>query len=204
MKTTISNCWKVLLAVAGIGFATSAWAIDHPKVGDVIPDVAVKTTEGKPLNLRAAVASQPAVIVFYRGGWCPYCSQHLSALKGIDQKLKDMGLQLLAISADQPAVVAEFARQKDLNYTLLSDHTMEAAQAFKITFEVPQAVVLKYKNSYGIDLEAASGKKHHLLPHPGIFIVDTEGVVQFAHVNVDYKVRLQPETILAAARKAKR
>jgi peroxiredoxin len=42
-----------------------------------------------------------------------------------------------------------------------------------------------------------------MLPHPSVFIVDKAGVIRFAHVNPDYKDRLDPAKILAAARGVK-
>ena len=65
------------------------------------------------------------------------------------------------------------------------------------------ATVEKYKG-YGINLEAASGKDHHILPHPAVFVADTGGKIRFAHVNSDYKVRLEPKRILEAAQSANR
>ncbi len=74
-----------------------------------------------------------------------------------------------------------------------------AAKAFGITFKVPDELVAKYKSDYQIDLEAASGQNHHLLPHPAVFIVGRDGIIRFAHVNPDYKSRLDPAEILKAA-----
>lgn len=50
--------------------------------------------------------------------------------------------------------------------------------------------------------ETAADQKHHLLPAPGVFVVGTDGVIQFSYVNPDYKKRLAPEVLLAAARAA--
>lgn len=58
-----------------------------------------------------------------------------------------------------------------------------------------------HKSEYGIDLKAASVQTHHLLPHPAVFVVDARGVIRFAHVNPDYKIRLEPEKILEAIRR---
>lgn len=171
-------------------------------VGATIPDVTLRTEKDKQLNLRAAVAERPAVLVFYRGGWCPYCTAHLSALVGIEKELTAAGFQLLAISADQPSKLRERPAQQALNYTLLSDSTMEAAKAFGIAFTVSDDVLAKMK-TFGVDLEIASGQSNHMLPHPSVFIVDKAGVIRFAHVNPDYKDRLDPAKILAAARGVK-
>jgi len=201
MLPSMKNILKTL--VAGIFLTSSAVFADIPrevKQGDPMPVATVKDSKGKDVNLKEAVAKKPAVLVFYRGGWCPFCVKHLSALEGIQDGLTEAGLQLLAISADKPERIAETPKVDELSYTLLSDSSMEAARAFGLTFKVPDETVANYKDEYGIDLEAASGEKHHLLPHPAVFIVDTEGVVRMAYVNRNYRDRLDPALILSNAR----
>ena len=60
------------------------------------------------------------------------------------------------------------------------------------------ATLDRYK-VYGIDLEDASGQKHHLLPVPSVFLVGTDGVIKFRYVNPDHTVRIDPDALLAAA-----
>lgn len=174
----------------------------HLKSGDAIPDVVLRDAGGDEVKLRERVARQPAVLVFYRGGWCPFCTKHLMELAEIKDELLENGHEILAISPDQPAKIKETPDRDKLGYTLLSDSDMTAAKAFKISFQVADELVSKYKNEYQIDLEAASGKTHHLLPHPAVFVVGEDGVIRFVHVNPDYKTRLDPEAILEAAREA--
>jgi peroxiredoxin len=196
----------IIPALVAVVFSVNAFA-EAPKQaakGDRIPEVSVKAADASVVKLREAVKSKPAVLIFYRGGWCPFCSRHLMALVEVEKDLTDAGFQILAISADQPAKLAETPNREKLTYTLLSDASMDAAKAFGITFKVPDELVAKYKNEYQIDIEAASGKTHHLLPHPAVFIVDREGVIRFAHVNPDYKTRLEPAEILKAARESAR
>ncbi len=59
---------------------------------------------------------------------------------------------------------------------------------------------LAERKKYNIDVEEASGQKHHLLPVPAVFLVATNGLIQFECVNPDYKVRLDPDLLLAAAK----
>lgn len=197
MKTTIAILSASLCLAAAPALADIPREI---KVGDALPDATVKTAEGADLKLREAVKTQPAVIIFYRGGWCPFCTRHLMALSEIEDDLKKTGFQLLAISADSPAKIAETPNRDKLSYTLLSDSTMEAAKSFGITFKVDDETVERYKKDFQIDLEAASGQTHHLLPHPAVYVADQEGTIRFAHVNQDYKTRLEPAMILETAR----
>lgn len=174
-------------------------------VGATVPAVVLSTETGEPFDLRAAVREQPTVLIFYRGGWCPFCNVHLGALNEIVADLRAAGYQLLAISPDQPARLYDAPKREERpDYVLLSDQDAKAMDAFGISFVVPDELVAKYRESYGIDIERDSGRKHHKLPHPAVFLVDRSGVIRFAHIDPDYKKRLEPAKIMAAVRALER
>ncbi len=87
-----------------------------------------------------------------------------------------------------------------MDTVLLSDSTMAGAIAFGIAFKVADKTYNAYKDRFKLDLEERSGQKHHLLPVPSVFLVGTDGKIKFEYVNPDYKVRLEPEILLAAAK----
>lgn len=189
--------------VAGLSAAQPAAAIPSLGVGASVPDVKIHNAGGQEVSLHELVTRQPTVLVFYRGSWCPYCMKHLAALAELQPQLVAAGFQLVAISADQSSLLAKTPGQDHRQFALYSDNRMEAAKSFGITFEVPSELVAKYKNEYHVDLEAYSGQTHHLLPHPAVFITDKAGVIRFAHVNPDFRVRLTAEEILAAIKSVK-
>lgn len=84
-------------------------------------------------------------------------------------------------------------------HQLLSDSKMNAAQSFGVAYRVDE-MTLKQLQQYGIDIEAASGEKHHILPVPAVFLIGTDGQIKFQYVHPDYKIRLDSELLLAAAR----
>lgn len=173
------------------------------KTGDAVPDVQLRTEDDGQVSLRKLVSEKPTVLIFYRGGWCPFCNRHLQSLAGIEDDLKKAGAQLVAISPDKPAKLKETPDRGKLGYRLMSDSEAAAAKAFGIAFKVDDATVEKYKG-YGINLETASGRDHHLLPHPAVFVANTNGVIRFTHVNSDYKVRLEPKHIMNAIKAKER
>lgn len=166
--------------------------------GMQIPTVAFKTADEKNYTLSKDSLDKPIIMTFYRGGWCPYCNKHLAEMRKIEQQLIDMGYTLLFISADSPDNLAKNTAP-DLAYTLLSDADMSASQAFGIAYRVDDQTFEKYKG-FGLDLEKASGYKHHQLPVPATFLIGTDGFIQFQYVNPDYKIRLAPSILLAAAK----
>lgn len=190
----------ILITITAAPFGLRAEVqIEHLDVGDALPTGEVRTDEGNIVAVQNLVAEKPAVLVFYRGGWCIYCSRHLAALADIVPALDDMGFQILAISPDRPAKLREKPKFENLPYTLLSDSSMTVSQSFGITFKVEDERVAKFAKNYGIDLEGDSGETHHLLPHPSVFIVDSGGIIRFAHVDPNYRKRLDPEEIQKAA-----
>lgn len=168
------------------------------KVGDTLPDVQVWDEEGQPLSLLELAKQKPTVLVFYRGGWCPYCTTQLMALAEIESQILAAGYQIVALSPDQPSVIKATPDHDQLRYRLLSDHQVTAARALGLSFQVPADLVENYKNEYQIDIEAASGETHHLLPHPAVFLTDAQGVIRFAHIDSNYRVRLSSEALLSA------
>ena len=122
----------------------------------------------------------------------------MGQLREIESKLTELGYQIVIISPDRPEKIQEFTAKTDYDYTLLSDSDLAAARAMGIAFRVSDEG-FETLNSYDLDIEDASGKKHHLLPVPSVFIVNTEGVILFEYVNPDYRVRIDSKTLLAAA-----
>jgi len=123
----------------------------------------------------------------------------MNDLPKIEPTLQKVGYQIIAISADRPEMLEQSIDKHELTYDLYSDSDAEASQAFGIAFHVAHQTVLEYKN-YGIDLEKASGNARHILLVQAVFLCDTQGVIQFEYVNPNYKVRLDGQVLLAAAR----
>jgi peroxiredoxin len=179
--------------------APSADQIRPVLLGSKLPEVALTTLNGKATTLKAQVAGKPAILVFYRGGWCPYCNLQLSDLRLIKKQAETLGYQIIAISPDRSEELKRTMGKQKLDYTLLSDNKAAALKAFGIGFVLDAATIQKYKG-YGIDLEKASGEKHHALPVPSVFIVDKEGILQFSYVHPDYAARVPGSVILEAAK----
>lgn len=172
----------------------------HPiLINSTIPDVDVKNIDGDEVALRTIVAEKPSILIFYRGGWCPYCSAHMAELQKIESQIVELGYQILAISVDKPEVLKETLSKGELSYTLLSDSPANVLKAFGIAYRVDDKTVARYK-SVGIDFEKNTGYDHHILPAPAVFIVDQKGIVKFQYVNPNYKERIDGDILLTAAK----
>ena len=167
--------------------------------GAAIPKTELQAIDGKSFDLNKAVSEKPTLLIFYRGGWCPYCNKHLQALQEIEKDMIGLGYQILAVSMDRPEKLSETLGKDHLTYTLLSDSKANAVKAFGLAYKLDDETLAKYK-TYGIDIEGDSGEKHHILPVPAAFIIGTDGIIKFEYINPDYKVRIDAGLLLSAAK----
>lgn len=118
----------------------------------------------------------------------------------MESELEALGFRVIALSPDRPEKLVTSLEVDDLGYTLFSDSGLDAARAFGIAFQLDEAQLGAYRG-YGIDLEAASGRDHHQLPVPSVFLVDETGTIRWVYSNPDYRVRPENEKLLEAARR---
>lgn len=161
--------------------------------GESIPILSLPSSSGKSVDLNKLVAEKPTILVFYRGGWCPYCSKQLSGLQEIEKDLAAMGYQVIAVSTDSPENLSKSMDKQKLSYTLLSDADLNAAKKFGIAYKGPK--------SYDKFLPGASGGKNvdKLLPVPSVFILNKKGNILFEYINPNMTQRLSSSLMKAAA-----
>ncbi|MBX3097429.1 MAG: AhpC/TSA family protein [Fimbriimonadaceae bacterium] len=169
-------------------------------VGSLVPDVPVTTVDGETKPLRNITNGNKTVIVFYRGGWCPFCNTHLQEVGQIKDELKAMGYQIVAISPDKPEELKKSMDKNEIDYTLLSDSSAGATKAFGLAFRVDDDTFTMYRDRFQIDLERSSGMDHHILPVPAVYLVNERSQITFLHFNPNYRERLKSDAILEAAK----
>lgn len=177
---------------------SSAEEVQPLLIGMKAPDFTVRDVENQAFRFESGTQAKPIVLTFFRGGWCPYCNMHLSELRLAEKQLKEMGFDIWFISIDKPELLLESLDDPDIGYTVYSDSALNATRAFGLAFRVDDEMNERYL-SFDIDLERASGENHHVLPAPATYIIGTDGIINFAYINPDYKVRLHPDVLLAAA-----
>ncbi len=178
---------------AGIAVPQKPENIMPLQIGDTVSIATLNNTS--PL-LYQKLSEKPIVLIFYRGGWCPYCNVHLKELQGIEKNIIQKGYTLIAVSPDKSSTLNAHKSKKNLHITMVSDSDMKLAQAFGVAFKVQKSMVKKYLDSYSIDLVKDSGKNHNLLPVPSVFILNKSRVIQYVYTNANYKVRLSGAELL--------
>jgi peroxiredoxin len=171
---------------------------DSIKVGDVLESFTLEDATGKAVSLDQIVESGPAVIVFYRGGWCPYCNLALRTYQQeLLPQLTDFGAQLVAISPQSPDESLSTVERANLEFTVLSDPGARLADQIGIAFEQADDV-LSAQRTLGLDLTKVNAEHAIRLPRPTVLVVDQDRVVRFVDVQPDYTARTEVADILHA------
>lgn len=165
-------------------------------IGEKIPNVTLQTSDNKEVQLADLFKKKKTVLVFYRGGWCPYCNAHLQALAQAEKEILDLGYQIIAISPDAPENLKVTEETDKVKYTLLSDSKGELIKAVGIAFEAPE----NYKSVINVH---SKGMNTSLLPVPSVFVVNPESVILFEYISPNFKHRITNELLVSVLKTIK-
>lgn len=174
----------------------SARAIAPLLIGEKIPDIILKSAENTAVPLADLLKKKKTVLVFYRGGWCPYCNMHLQALAEAEKQILDQGFQIIAISPDAPANLKITEEKDKVKYTLLSDAKGELIKAVGIAYEAPE----NYRSVINVN---SNGVNTNFLPVPSVFVVNTENEILFEYISPDFKHRISAELLVSVLKNLK-
>lgn len=165
--------------------------------GGQAPDFALPDVHGNAVSLSGLLRRGPAVVTFYRGGWCPYCNIQLRAYQAILPQITALGARLAAISPQLPDGSLSTAEANALTFDVLSDVGNRAARSFGLVYALPEELrqALRSNNKA---LPGINGDDSWELPMPATYVIAPDGNVALAHLDVDYRNRLEPDAIVAA------
>jgi len=200
-KSPFSSSDMAVMEKAGKDLASSMPA-PGIKIGEKAPDFVLNNALGKPVSLKDKLQQGPVVLVFYRGAWCPFCNMHLHVLQESLPEFQKYGAQLITVTPQSPDKSVEQFKEKGYPFEVLSDLDSKVMKDYQLYFELPGELVEVY-NKHGLDIEAFNGKGRNVLPVPGSFVIDTNGIVRAMHADTDYKKRMEPSAIIDALKSIK-
>jgi len=158
--------------------------MNEVKVGQSAPDFVARDLSGKEVRLSSLIAGRKALLLFYRGGWCPFCNEQLAAIARDYEKFQELNATVVAVSGEEAEKGKDLLQKLHLPFVLLSDTSFEAI------------------DRYGVrDANLSEKTKARViskLPKPSAFIIDGTGIVRYSYVGKNAPDRPKNEDLLRA------
>ena len=167
-------------------------------VGAIAPEFTLPDASGRPVRSADLLALGPLVLNFFRGRWCAYCVTELEAWRDLYPSLREAGALLAAIGP-QTARQSDFmVGQHGLPFPVLTDAGCALAEQFGLAYTIPQ-YHRDYYRSILVNIPFVNGDQTWRLVLPATYVLGRDRRVLYAQAHADFRVRPEPEEVLAAA-----
>ncbi|MEO6965347.1 MAG: peroxiredoxin-like family protein [Acidobacteriaceae bacterium] len=165
-------------------------------VGGMAPEFSLQDNNGRMVRSTDLLALGPLIVTFFRGRWCPYCMAELEAWRDFYPTVRARGALLVAISP-QTIHQNDLLIQKYLpRFPVLSDVGSAVAESFGLAYTLSEHRQKAYRSTM-VNLPFLNGDPSWRLPLPATFLVQPDGFIAFAQAHADFRVRPEPEDVLA-------
>lgn len=184
----------------GIASVAKSGVVENAlNVGDKALNFTLKNALNESINLYDELKNGPVVLTWYRGGWCPYCNITLHALQDKLPEFKNEGATLLALTPELPDNSLSTSEKNNLEFSVLSDLENTVGKEYGVVYTLTDDVASIYNAGFG--LNKVNGDASNQLPLAATYVIDTNGIIQYAFLDADYTKRAEVSDILTALKK---
>lgn len=170
------------------------------QVGDAAIDAQLSGWDGNSVRLSELWSQGPIVLMWYRGGWCPYCNIQLRAMQQSMDKIENAGARLVVLTPELPEKAKETSAANDLDIVALHDKDNRVARKYGLVFKLPEVIVPAYRDK--LKLPEYNGNDAMELPLAATYVIDRTGKITYAFLDADYKHRAEPAEVIKAVKDA--
>jgi peroxiredoxin len=158
------------------------------EVGQSAPDFVARGLSGEAVRLRDLITGRKALLLFYRGGWCPFCNEQLAAITRDYQQFQELNAAVVAVSGEEVEKGKTLLQKLNLPFVLLSDTSFEAIDRYGVRNPIVH--------------DALKERGISKLPKPSAFVIDGTGIVRYRYIGKNAPDRPKNEDLLRALRDA--
>ena len=191
----MSDFWLwTLLAVAAIAVALFLfWRRESRPVpaalqrGQPLPEFEAVDEAGNTLSTRQ-LDGTPAVMIFVRGSWCPFCSKQVRNLTTYYKEISDLGARLIFVTPKPLETTRRVAEFFEVEFEFWLDETLEVTKALGLLLE--GGVPKDYQGEYSGDTV-----------WPTSLVIDSTGIIRYIEMSKHIIDRPNPKTLVRELRK---
>ena len=166
-----------------------------PTMGAPFPRLSLPDLRGVFQTIEVSPAAGPLVVSFIRGAWCPYCLDELDSWREVLPSLHEAGGRLVIVTAEIGDNAPALRVLEELGALVVCDVDHGAALACGLAFYIGAEIERRYQD-IGLDLEKLNGSTSGFLPAPATFVLESDGIVRYAFVDVDFRLRAYPPDVV--------
>lgn len=158
------------------------------EIRNKLPEFELADLDGEPVRSSQFLGS-PAVWLFYRGNWDPFCVAQIHEVASRHADLEKLGARLNLVSAQSAAKARELAAQFGTPMRFLVDRNAEVARSLDIAERHP------------IPVGTPSGFAS-VGAMPTLIVTNASGTILFTDQTDNYRVRPEPDIYISILRRA--
>jgi len=170
-----------------------------PRPGEPMPSFLLPDETGRLVSLSSLISKGPAIVMFYRGHWCPYCRLNVSAVIEARHEIAAFGGQIVAIMPETQKYAEQFKSESGAPFPVLTD--LDNGYALSLNLAIWLGSEIQQLLSY-LDLSDFHGNDGWVLPIPATFVVGRDGLVKARFVDPDFRKRMEIDDLLVALKSA--
>lgn len=179
----------------GLRAVVEAGVVENAKsMGDQAPNFTLTNQTGGEVSLEGLLEQGPVVLLWYRGGWCPYCNLTLAAYQERLDDIRAQGATLVALTPELPDRSISTAEKNELDFQVLSDVGNDVARQYGVVFDLTEGVHANYEQAFG--MSEHNGDDSGELPLAATYVIDQSGTIRWAFLDADYRNRAEPEDVV--------
>lgn len=157
-------------------------------VGSPLPRFALRTANGDTFDSEQ-LAGAPAILLFYRGNWCPLCMAQVREIAERYHEINALGAKVLLISPQADEHSSQLAARYDVPFHFLVDTENKLAESLGIA--IGHGVPVGMRGGYEPDTVL-----------PTVVVSNSRGTIVFSDQTDNYRVRPEPDVFLAILRRS--
>ncbi|MBI5891678.1 MAG: AhpC/TSA family protein [Nitrosomonadales bacterium] len=157
-------------------------------VGAKLPHFTVRDVHDN-LVSSAQLTDRPAILIFYRGNWCPFCTAQLRELIARYKEIDSLGVRVTMIAPQPHENTVGISKTYDAKFDFLTDEGNAAARALGI----------EHVNGLPMGMQMLGYENDTVLPT--VIITGKDGKIVWTHETDNYRVRPEPDTYLEVLRR---
>lgn len=160
---------------------------DALRPGQPLPDFTAIDEQGNTVRSAQLIGS-PAIMLFVRGNWCPFCTRQVEKLARHYKDIVDLGAKLIFVTPKPLETTRRVADFFDVEFEFWMDDQLNAVKQLGLL--MPAKVPGDHRQEYGADTL-----------WPTALVVDAAGIIRFSKLSRMIVDRPDPKLLLSELRK---